>query len=101
MTARATAGQESPAAFQELDDFFRSALNKMKGPLRRSRRHRLIGGVIAGWADYLGMDITLARALYVLISICSAAFPGVLVYIIFWILTPEEPEAIEGEIHRG
>ena len=71
-----------------------------KGPLRRSRSNRMIGGVIAGWADYLGMDVTLARALYVLISICSAAFPGILVYIIFWILTPQEPEPIEGEIRQ-
>jgi phage shock protein C len=72
----------------------------MKGPLRRSRTNRLIGGVVAGWADYLGMDVTLARALYVLISICSAAFPGILVYIIFWILTPEEEAPIEGELQR-
>lgn len=71
-----------------------------KGSLRRSRSNRMIGGVIAGWADYLGMDVTLARALYVLISICSAAFPGILVYIIFWILTPQEPEPIEGELER-
>jgi len=60
----------------------------------------MIGGVVAGWADYLGIDVTLARALYVLISICSAAFPGILVYIVFWILTPEEPEPIEGELAR-
>jgi phage shock protein C len=75
-------------------------MSNMKGPLRRSRTNRLIGGVVAGWADYLGMDVTLARALYVLISICSAAFPGILVYIIFWILTPEEEAPIEGELQR-
>lgn len=75
-------------------------MSHMKGPLRRSRTNRLIGGVVAGWADYLGMDITLARALYVLISICSAAFPGILVYIIFWILTPEEPAPLQGELQR-
>ncbi len=75
-------------------------MSNMKGPLRRSRTHRMIGGVVAGWADYLGMDITLARALYVLISIFSAAFPGILVYIIFWILTPEEPAPIEGQLQR-
>jgi len=59
-------------------------------PLRRSRSDRVIGGVIAGMAKYLGIDVTLARVLYVLISVCSAAFPGILVYIIFWALTPEE-----------
>lgn len=62
----------------------------MNAPLRRSRSNRMIAGVVAGIAHYLGMDVTLARVLYVLISICSAAFPGILIYILFWILTPEE-----------
>jgi phage shock protein PspC (stress-responsive transcriptional regulator) len=50
----------------------------------------MIAGVIAGFARYVGMDVSLARVLYVLISIFSAAFPGILVYIIMWILVPEE-----------
>lgn len=60
-------------------------------PLRRSRSDRMIGGVIAGLARYFGLDVSLARVLYVLVSILSAAFPGILVYIIMWILIPEEP----------
>ena len=63
-------------------------------PLRRSRRHRMIAGVVAGLADYLGVDIALARVLYVLLSVCSAAFPGILVYVIFWIFTPQEEEPL-------
>ena len=59
-------------------------------PLRRSRSDRMIAGVVAGLARYLGMDVALARVLFVLISICSAAFPGILVYCIFWILVPQE-----------
>jgi phage shock protein C len=51
----------------------------------------MIGGVVAGLAQYFGLDVSLARVLYVLISILSAAFPGVLVYIIMWVLIPEEP----------
>ena len=58
--------------------------------LRRSRSNRMIGGVVAGIADYTGMDVSLARVLYVLISIFSAAFPGILVYLICWLLIPEE-----------
>ncbi len=58
--------------------------------LRRSRHQRMIGGVVGGMAEYLGMDPTLARILYVIISIASAAFPGFLVYIICWMLIPEE-----------
>lgn len=59
-------------------------------PLRRSRNDRIIGGVIGGLADYLGLDPTLSRVIYVLISIFSAAFPGILVYILLWILIPPE-----------
>lgn len=58
--------------------------------LRRSRSNRVIAGVVGGLADYLGMDATVARVLYVLISILSAAFPGILVYIILWIVLPAE-----------
>ena len=59
-------------------------------PLRRSRNDRIIGGVIGGLADYLGLDPTLSRVIYVLISIFSAAFPGILVYILLLILIPPE-----------
>lgn len=59
-------------------------------PLRRSRSNRMIAGVVAGLADHFDLDITLARVIYVLISIFSAAFPGILVYIILWVLIPSE-----------
>jgi phage shock protein C len=59
-------------------------------PLRRSR-DRMIAGVCAGLAQYFGLDVTLMRVLYVLVSILSAGFPGTLVYIILWIVIPEEP----------
>jgi phage shock protein PspC (stress-responsive transcriptional regulator) len=60
-------------------------------PLRRSRHNRMIAGVVGGLAEYFGLDPTLLRVIYVLVSIFSAAFPGILVYILFWILVPEEP----------
>jgi phage shock protein C len=66
----------------------------LNAPLRRSRRNRMIAGVVAGLADYLGIDITLARVLYVVLSVCSAAFPGVIVYVLFWIFTPQEEDYI-------
>lgn len=49
----------------------------------------MIAGVCAGLADWLGWDPTLTRVLYVLVSVFSAAFPGIIVYIILWILMPE------------
>ncbi|MFQ5424840.1 MAG: PspC domain-containing protein [Phycisphaerae bacterium] len=58
--------------------------------LRRSRHNRMIGGVVGGMADFLGIDPTLARVLYVVASILSAGFPGTLVYVICWMVIPEE-----------
>jgi len=49
----------------------------------------MIAGVVGGLADYFGMDPTLARVLYVLVSAFSAAFPGIIVYIILWAVMPE------------
>ena len=60
-----------------------------KNPLRRSRQHRLIAGVCGGLADWLGWDVTLVRVLYVVISLLSAAFPGLLAYIILWVIMPD------------
>ncbi|MDA3779241.1 MAG: PspC domain-containing protein [Bacteroidales bacterium] len=50
--------------------------------------NQVIAGVCAGIAEYLGWDIGLVRLLYLLISIFSAGFPGVLVYIILWVVMP-------------
>jgi phage shock protein C len=58
-------------------------------PLHRSREHRMIAGVCGGLADWLGWDPTVVRILYVLVSILSVAFPGILVYIVLWILMPK------------
>ncbi len=57
-------------------------------PLTRSRSNNVIAGVCGGLARWLGWDPTLVRILYVLVSILSAAFPGILVYVILWILMP-------------
>lgn len=62
----------------------------VKRPLRRSRSDRMIAGVVGGIARYFGIDSTLARALYVVGSIVSVAFPGILVYVIMWFIVPEE-----------
>jgi phage shock protein C len=65
-------------------------MTDFKAPLRRSRSHRMIAGVVAGLAQYFDIDVTVARVVYVLVSIFSAAFPGILVYIILWVLVPKE-----------
>jgi phage shock protein PspC (stress-responsive transcriptional regulator) len=62
-------------------------------PLRRSRTDRMIAGVCGGLARWLGWDATLVRVLYVVVSILSAAFPGLIAYVILWVVMPEEVDA--------
>ncbi len=61
-----------------------------KRPLRRSRNNGIIAGVIGGLAEYIGIDPALARVIYVLVSVFSAAFPGILAYLILLFVMPEE-----------
>ena len=59
------------------------------GRLERSGRDRVIAGVCGGLAEWLGWDPSVVRILYVVLSIFSVAFPGILVYILLWIIMPE------------
>ena len=57
--------------------------------IERSRRDAMLGGVCAGIARHFGWSVTGTRVAYVILSIFSAAFPGILVYIILWLLLPQ------------
>ncbi|HEY7471425.1 MAG TPA: PspC domain-containing protein [Gemmatimonadota bacterium] len=64
-------------------------------PLRRSRDKRMIAGVMGGIAEHLDLNVTLLRILYVVVSIFSAGFPGILVYLLLWLLIPaRRPEDV-------
>ena len=57
---------------------------------RLVRKNGIIAGVCGGIADSFGWDATLVRVLYVTISVLSAAVPGMLIYVILWLLIPGE-----------
>lgn len=56
----------------------------------RPRTGRMLGGVCAGIANYLGMDPTVIRVIYTLLTVFTA-FSGIIVYIILLFIIPEEP----------
>ncbi len=58
------------------------------GKLTKSSHDRMIAGVCGGIADYFDWDPTLVRVGYVVLSVASAGFPGLLVYIILAIIMP-------------
>lgn len=59
-------------------------------PLRRSRTDCMIAGVLGGLGKHYDVDPVKLRIIYVLVSLFSAAFPGILLYLILWILIPRE-----------
>lgn len=60
----------------------------MHGKLTRSRTDQMIGGVCGGLANYLGVDTTLVRLVFVLLVLGNGA--GVLIYLILWMVIPRE-----------
>ena len=58
--------------------------------IARSTSNRVLAGVCGGIAQQFGWSATRLRVVYVLLTLLSAAFPGVLIYLALWILIPEE-----------
>lgn len=53
--------------------------------------NKMIGGVCAGIAEYMNVDPTMVRIVYAVVSLLSAAFPGLLIYIILLLVMPNAP----------
>ena len=50
--------------------------------------NRILAGVCGGIAEYFDVDPTLIRVVFAVLTLFSAAFPGMLLYIILMILIP-------------
>jgi phage shock protein C len=61
-------------------------------PLARSK-DKVIAGVCGGIAESFGWSPTVVRIAYVIISILSVAFPGILFYLVLWALMPPAAES--------
>jgi phage shock protein C len=59
--------------------------------LVRARKGRLLAGVCAGIAEYVGIDVTVIRLIFVVLGVVTFGV-GVLVYLAAWIVIPEEGE---------
>ncbi|MBB6121904.1 PspC domain-containing protein [Nocardiopsis algeriensis] len=57
---------------------------------RRSNDSRMLTGVCGGIADYLGIDATVVRLVFVVLTLLG--FSGVFVYILAWLIMPAEGE---------
>ena len=57
--------------------------------LKRSLNDRMLAGVCGGLAQYLGLDPSLVRIVYAILTVFTA-FAGLIIYILMWIIVPEE-----------
>ncbi|MFC4655159.1 MULTISPECIES: PspC domain-containing protein [Rheinheimera] len=60
----------------------------MSNKVLKLSNDKMLFGVCGGIADYFGWSAGAVRLLYVLVSVLSAAFPGILVYLVLWLLMP-------------
>lgn len=59
--------------------------------LVRPRAERKIAGVCAAVGNYLDVDAIVVRLIWVFLTCVSGVLPGILVYVLAWIIVPEEP----------
>ena len=69
---------------------------KQARKLYRSRRDRWIAGVAGGLAEYFNLDPVVVRILWILLLL-PGGLPGLVPYIICWIVIPPEPEGTESQ----
>jgi phage shock protein C len=63
--------------------------NSGRRVLVRTRDGRMLAGVCAGLADYLGLDVTLVRVLWAVVSVITGG-AGALAYLVAWIIIPDQ-----------
>ena len=51
--------------------------------------NKMIAGVCGGVAEYFDIDPTLVRVIYAALTLFTAAFPGVILYIVMMLLMPQ------------
>lgn len=57
--------------------------------LERSMTDKYIAGVCGGIAQYLGVDPTVVRVIFIVLAL-AGVFPGLLAYGIAWLIMPAE-----------
>lgn len=64
--------------------------------LMRSKTNRMVCGVCGGLGDYIGLDATVVRVLYVIISlIAGAGVLGLILYFILAVIIPEDDGIVD------
>ena len=70
-------------------------INVKNKKLYKSTNNKMLSGVCAGFADFIGIDPTIVRVSYALVSFFTGGFPGVIIYIMLAIIIPEDNGMID------
>lgn len=81
----------SPAVGTVGDPLFVLYYVDMKKRLYRSTDNAIIAGVLGGLAEYYEHDPVIWRLAFVVFLILTGLMPGILIYILFWVVVPERP----------
>ncbi|MDG6256103.1 MAG: PspC domain-containing protein [Methanomicrobiaceae archaeon] len=57
--------------------------------LVRSKSDRMLAGVCGGIGEYFDVDSNIVRVIWIVITVLSGFFPGILIYILVWLIVPE------------
>lgn len=70
-------------------------INVKNKKLYKSTNNKMLSGVCAGFAEFIGIDPTIVRVIYALVSFFTGGFPGVIIYIMLAIIIPEDNGMID------
>lgn len=62
-----------------------------KKKLYRNTEEKILAGVLSGFADYFEHDVVFYRLAFIVMLIVTGLMPGVLVYLVAWVIIPEKP----------
>jgi phage shock protein C len=63
----------------------------MKKKLYRNTDEKLLGGVLAGFAEYQNTDVVMWRLGFIVVLLLTGLMPGVLIYLVAWVIIPQKP----------
>ncbi|WP_423127631.1 PspC domain-containing protein [Gaoshiqia sp. Z1-71] len=66
-------------------------MSQLPEPRRITRSDKkIIAGVLGGFAEYFDIDSLIVRIIYVALSLFTAGFPGLLLYLVLWLIIPKK-----------
>ncbi|MBN1888220.1 MAG: PspC domain-containing protein [Thermoflexales bacterium] len=68
----------------------------MNASLYRSRTNSVLGGVCGGLGQYLKLEPTLVRLVFIILALADGI--GILIYLVLWLITPLEGQAETGDL---